>query len=181
MSNFRPFSACCLQDKTVTSTPSASLFSWYRNITLLHVFFTNKTHPVFVQFITTQLSPSNATMLQIPTPPPTNVDAAAAAAAANASAITTSSSSTPVAVIGLKSISATIPNAVAGNCGANGTAQKAANANTKKELGHFSQLNPLVMAQKAANANNQKRHRGFSQLNPLVKLRLRPACLTHRA
>jgi hypothetical protein len=110
-----------------------------------------------------------------------NAAATAAAGAANASAITTSSSTTPVAVIGLKSIGMTIPNFVAGNHGASGAAQKVANANTKKELGHFSQLNPLVMAQKAANANNQKGLGHFSQLNPLVKLTLRSAHLTHRA
>ena len=118
-------------------------------------------------------------MSQIPTPPPTNVDAAAAAAAAtNGSAITTSPGSTPVAVISLKLIGTTIPNVVAGNRGGSGTAQKAANANTKKGLGCFSQLNPLVAAQKAANSNNQKGLRRFSQLNPLVELRIQPACST---
>jgi hypothetical protein len=87
----------------------------------------------------------------------------------------------PVAVIGLKSIGTTIPNVVAGNCRGSSTAQTAANANTKKGLGHFSQLNPLVVAQKATNANNHKRLRGFSQLNPLVELRFWPARSTHRA
>ncbi len=67
-----------------------------------------------------------------------------------------------------------IPNVIASNCGGNGTAQTtAANANTQKELGHFSQLSPLVMAQTmVANANTQKGLERFSQLNPLVKLRL---------
>jgi hypothetical protein len=125
-------------------------------------------------------------MLQILTPPPTNVDATAApattaAAAANASTIMTSPGSTPVAVIGLKLISATILNILAGNRGGSGMAQKAANANIKKGLGHSGQLNPLVTAQKAANSNNQKGLRRFSQLNPLVELRLWPACSTRRA
>jgi hypothetical protein len=62
-----------------------------------------------------------------------------------------------------------------------GAAQKAANSNTPKELGHFSQLNPPVTAQKAKNANNQKGLWRFSQLNPLIKLRLQLACSTHRA
>jgi hypothetical protein len=87
----------------------------------------------------------------------------------------------PVAVIGLKLIGTTIPNIVAGNQGGSGAAQKAANANTEKGLGRFSQLNPLVVAQKAKNANNQKGLGCFSQLNPLVELRLRPACFTCRA
>jgi hypothetical protein len=115
-------------------------------------------------------------MSRILTPPPTNVDAAAAAAVAvNVSAITTSPSSMPVAVIGLKSIGATIPNVLAGNCRGSGAAQKVANANNQRGLGHFSQLNPLVAAQKAVNANNQKGLGRFSQLNPLVELRLWPA------
>ncbi len=87
----------------------------------------------------------------------------------------------PVAVIGLKLIGATIPNVVAGNHGGSGAAQKAANANTKKGFGHFSQLSPLVTAQKAVNANNQKGLGGFCQLNPLIELRLWPACSTRRA
>jgi hypothetical protein len=120
-------------------------------------------------------------MLQTPSSPPTNVDAAAAAAAANASAITMSPGSTPVTAIGLKLIGMTIPNVVAGNRGGSGAAQKATNANTKKGLRRFSQLNPLIAAQKAANANNQKGLGRFSQLNPLVELRLWPACLTCRA
>jgi hypothetical protein len=96
--------------------------------------------------------------------------ATAAATAAAASAITTSPGSTPVAVISLKSIGMTILNIVAGNCGGSSMAQKALNANTKKGLGHFSQLNPLVAAQKAVNANNQKGLGRFSQLNPLSSL-----------
>jgi hypothetical protein len=98
-------------------------------------------------------------MSRTPTPPPTIVDAATAttataAATANASAITTSPGSMPVAAIGLKLIGTMIPNVVAGNRGGSGAAQKATNANTKKGLRHFSQLNPLIAAQKAANANN---------------------------
>jgi hypothetical protein len=121
-------------------------------------------------------------MLQTPSPSPTNVDATAAAAdAMNASAITMSPGSMPVPAIGLKSIGVMIPNVFAGNRRGSGTAQKAANANTKKGLGRFSQLNPLVVAQKAANANNQKGLRHFSQLNPLVKLWLRSAHSTCRA
>ncbi len=122
-------------------------------------------------------------MSQIPTPPPMNVDAiaTAAAAATNASAITTSPGSMPVVVISLKLIGTTIPNVVAGNRGGSGTAQKAANANTKKGLGRFSQLNPLIAAQKAVNANNQKGVRRLNQLNSLVKLRLWPAHSTRRA
>jgi hypothetical protein len=93
-------------------------------------------------------------MLQTPTPPPPNLDAAAAAAATpNASAIRTSPGGTPVAAIGLESISATIPNVFADNHNGSMAAQKAMNANTQKGLGHFNQLNPLVAAQKAANAN----------------------------
>jgi hypothetical protein len=119
-------------------------------------------------------------------PPSTNIDAAAAAATAaatavNMSTIKTSPGSTPVAVIGLKLIGVTISNVVASNCRGSGTAQKATNANTKKGLGRFSQLNPLIVAQKAANANNQKGLGHFNQLNPLVKLRLRPARSTRRA
>jgi hypothetical protein len=120
-------------------------------------------------------------VLQTPSPPPTNVNAAAAATAANTSAITTSPGSMPVAAIGLKLIGMMIPNVIAGNRGGSGATQKAANANTKKGLRPFSQLNPLITAQKAANANNQKGLRRFSQLNPLVELRLWPACLTRRA
>jgi hypothetical protein len=97
------------------------------------------------------------------------------------SAITTSPGTTPVAFIGLKLIGATIPNALAGNCGGSGAAQKAVNANTKKGLGRFSQLNPIVAAQKAATANYQKGLGRFSQLNPLIKLRLWPACSTCKA
>jgi hypothetical protein len=115
-------------------------------------------------------------------PLPTNIDAATAVAAAvDESAIMTSPGSMPVAVIGLKSIGETIPNVIAGNCGGSGAAQKAANKNTKKGLGRFSQLIPLFAAQKAANANNQKRLGRFSQLNPLIELRLRPARSTCRA
>ncbi len=88
---------------------------------------------------------------------------------------------TEVTVIGLKSIGATIPNLIAGNRGGSGTAQKAANANTKKGFGCFSQLNPLIAAQNAMNANNQKGLWRSSQLNSLVKLRLRPARWTRRA
>jgi hypothetical protein len=66
-------------------------------------------------------------------------------------------------------------NVVAGNRGGSGATQKAVNANTKKGLGCFSQLNPLVKAQKAANTNNQKELGHFSQLNPLIELRLWPA------
>jgi hypothetical protein len=130
----------------------------------------------------TQLSPSNATMSQTPTPPPTNINAAATAtvAAANASAIMTSAGSMPVAVIGLKLIGMTIPNVLVGNRRGSGAAQKAANANTKLGLGHFSQLNPLVAAQKAT-STNQKGLGNFSQLNPLIKLRPRPARSTCRA
>ncbi len=119
----------------------------------------------------------------IPIPPPMNVNAAAAAAAAfaNTSAITPSPGGKPAAVIGLKLINATILNVIADNCEGSGTAQKAANANTQKELGRFSQFNPLIATQKAENANNQKGLGHFSQLNPLVKLRLWPACSTHRA
>jgi hypothetical protein len=52
---------------------------------------------------------------------------------------------TPVAAIGLKLIGTMIPNVIAGNCGGSGTTQTtAANANTQKGLGHFSQLTPLV-------------------------------------
>ena len=91
-------------------------------------------------------------------PPPTNVDAiTAAATTTNASAITTSPSSMPVAAIGLKLIGATILNVVTGNRGGSGAAQKAANGNTQKGLGLF------------------------SQLPQLVELRLRPACSTCRA
>jgi hypothetical protein len=78
-------------------------------------------------------------MLQIPTPPPTNA-AATIAATGNVSAIATVPGITPAAVIGFKSIRATIPNVVASNRGGSGAAQKAANANTQKRLGHFSQL-----------------------------------------
>jgi hypothetical protein len=119
-------------------------------------------------------------MLQIPTPPPTNVNAAAATAvaAANASAIMMSPGSTPVTVISLKLISATILNVVAGNRGGSAVAQKATDIDNQKGLGRFSQLNPLVAAQKATNANNQKGLRRFSQLNSLVELRLRPAYST---
>ncbi len=111
-------------------------------------------------------------MLQTLSPPPTNVDATAAttSATANASAIMTSPGSTPVAAIGLKLIGAMIPNVVAGNCKGSGAAQKAANANTKKGLGHFSQLNPLITAQKAANANNQKGSGVSASSNPLSSL-----------
>jgi hypothetical protein len=121
-------------------------------------------------------------MLGIPTPPPTNVNATAiaTATAANVSAITKSPNSTPVVVIGLKSIGAMIPNVV-GNRGGSGAAQMATNANTKKGLGCFSQLNSLVAAQKAVNPNNQKGLGCFSQLNPLVKRRLWPGHSTHRA
>jgi hypothetical protein len=80
-------------------------------------------------------------------PPPTNVDAAAAAAAAaaaNASAITMSPGSMPVTAIGLKLIGAMITNVVASNRGGSSAAQKAVNANTKKGLGRFIQLNSLV-------------------------------------
>jgi hypothetical protein len=77
----------------------------------------------------------------------------------------TSPGSTPVAAIGLKLIGAMIPNVLAGNHGGSSVAQKAANANTKKGLRHFSQLNPFVAAQKVANANNQKGLGRFSQLN----------------
>jgi hypothetical protein len=52
---------------------------------------------VFAQFVTTQLSPSNATMLQTPTPPPT-IDAAATVAA-NASAIPLSPGRTTITAI----------------------------------------------------------------------------------
>ena len=69
--------------------------------------------------------------------------ATAAATAAAASAITTSPGSTPVAVIGLQSIGATVPNIVASNRGGSGTAQKAANANTKKGLGVSASSTPL--------------------------------------
>jgi hypothetical protein len=95
-------------------------------------------------------------MLQILTPPPANVDATAAAttATANASAIMTSPGGTPVAVIGLKLIGATIPNIVTGNCRGSGAVQKAVNANTQKGHGRFSHLNPLIGAQKAENTNN---------------------------
>ena len=95
-------------------------------------------------------------MSRILSPPPTNVDAAAATTAANASTITASPGSMPVAVIGLKSIGATIPNVVAGNRGGSGAAQKAANAIKQKGL------------------------RRFSQLKPIVELRLRPARSTCR-
>jgi hypothetical protein len=97
---------------------------------------------------------------------------AATTAAANARAITMSPGITPVAVIGLKLIGATIPNNVTGNCGGSDVAQKAANANTLKGLRRFSQLNPLIAAQKAKNSNNQKGLGCFSQLNPLVELGL---------
>ena len=119
----------------------------------------------------------------IPIPPPMNVNAAAAAAAAfaNASAITTSPGGMPAAVIGLKLIDATILNVIAGNCKGSGAAQKAANANTQKGLGRFSQFNPLIATQKAENANNQKGLGRFSQLNPLLELRLWLACSTRRA
>jgi hypothetical protein len=119
----------------------------------------------------------------IPIPPPMNINAAAAAAAAfaNASAIMTSPGGTPVAVIGLKLINATILNVIAGNCGGSGAAQKVANANTQKGLGCFSQFNPLIATQKAKNADNKKGLGHFSQLNPLVELRLWPACSTCRA
>jgi hypothetical protein len=122
-------------------------------------------------------------MSQILTPPPTSVDATAAATAAtaNASAITMSCGGMPVAVISLKTIGVTIPNVIAGNRGGSSAAQNAANANTQKGLGHFSQLNPLIAAQKAENANNQKGLGHFSQLNPLVELRLWPACSTRQA
>jgi hypothetical protein len=130
----------------------------------------------------TKLSPSNATMLQTPTPPFSKRHAAAAAAAAtNASAITMSPGGTPVAANGLKLIGMTIRNVVASNCMGSGAAHKAAHANTHKGLGHFSQLNPIVAAQKAANTNTQKGLGCFSQLNPLIKLRLWPACSTCRA
>jgi hypothetical protein len=106
-------------------------------------------------------------MSRIPTPPPTNVAAAATAAAtANTSAIMMSPGGMPVAVIGLKLIGKMIPNIVTSNRGGSGTAQKAVNANTQKELRCFSQLNPPIMAQKAKNANNQKGLGRFSQLNP---------------
>jgi hypothetical protein len=88
---------------------------------------------------------------------------------------------TPVAAIDLKSISATIPNVVASNCGGSSVAQKATNTNTQKGLGHFSPLNPLVAAQKAANANTKKGLGRFSQLNPLVKLWFYPARVTCQA
>jgi hypothetical protein len=143
--------------------------------------FINKTHLVFAQFHQTQISPSNAAMLRIPTPPPTNVDATDAAVAVNTSAIRTPPGSTPAAVIGLKLIGATVPNDVAGNRGGSGTTQKNANANTQKGRGCFIQLNPLVTAQKSKNANNQKVLKQLSQLNPLVELRLQPACSTCRA
>jgi hypothetical protein len=122
-------------------------------------------------------------MLQIPTPPPTNVNAAATAtiANANASAITTSPGGMPVAVIILKLIGVMIPNAVTGDHWGSGAAQKATNANTKKGLRRFSQLNPLVVAQKATNANYQKGLGHVRQLNPLVKLRLWPSHSTCRA
>ncbi len=121
-------------------------------------------------------------MLQISTPPPTNLVAAAAATAtANVSTITMSPGSTPIAVVGLKSIGAMNPNVIAGNYEGSGAAQKAANANNQKGLGHFSQLNPLVVVQKAKNANNPKGLGCFSQLNPLFELRLWPACSTCRA
>jgi hypothetical protein len=77
-----------------------------------------------------------------------NVDAADAAATTttNASAIMTSPGSMPVAVVGLKSIGATILNIVAGNHRGSGVAPKATNINTKQGLRHVSQLNPLVAA-----------------------------------
>ena len=62
-----------------------------------------------------------------------------------------------------------------------GAAQKAANANTQKGLGRFSQFNPLIATQKAENANNQKGLGRFSQLNSLLELRLWLACSTRRA
>ena len=119
----------------------------------------------------------------IPIPPPMNINAAAAAAAAfaNASAIMTSPGGTPVAVISLKLINATILIVIAGNCGGSVAAQKVANANTQKGLGCFSQFNPLIATQKAKNADNKKGLGHFSQLNPLVELRLWPACSTRRA
>jgi hypothetical protein len=108
-------------------------------------------------------------MSRIPTPPPTNVDATTATATTvNVSASTTSPGSTPAAVIGLKSIGATIPNVVAGNRGGSSAAQKAVNANNQKGLGRFSQLNPVV----------ELRLRPVAQL---VELRLRPAHSTCRA
>ncbi len=67
-------------------------------ITLVHFFFTNKTHLVFAQLHQTQLSPSNATMRQTLSPPPTSVDAAATVAA-NASAIPSSPGRMPIAAI----------------------------------------------------------------------------------
>jgi hypothetical protein len=119
----------------------------------------------------------------IPIPPPMNINAATAAAAAfvNTSAIMTSPGGTPVAVIGLKLINATILNVIAGNCGGSGAAQKVANANTQKGLGCFSQFNPLIATQKAKNADNKKGLGHFSQLSPLVELRLWPARSTRRA
>jgi hypothetical protein len=63
---------------------------------LVH-FFTNKTHLAFTQLYQTQLSPSNATMLQTPAPPSTIT--AAAAVAANASTIPLSPGRMPIAAI----------------------------------------------------------------------------------
>ncbi len=95
----------------------------------------------------------------------------------------------PVAVIGLKSIGATILNVDASNGGGSGAAQKVANANTPKGLLRFSQLNHLVAAQKAATQTTKKGlgilvsptpslSLGFGQLAQLVELRLQPACST---
>jgi hypothetical protein len=76
------------------------------------------------------------------------------------SAITASLGGTPVSAIGHKLIRTTIPHVIASNHGGSGATQlTAANANTQKGLGRFSQLTPLSSS-------------GFNQLAHLVKLRL---------
>jgi hypothetical protein len=122
-------------------------------------------------------------MSRTPSPLPTNIDAATAVAAnasaiplspgrtpistitaaatANAITIAASPGGTPFTAMGLKIggakslklIGTTIPNVVAGNRGGNGTAQKAANANIKKGLGHFQPAQPPRRGTKGCERN----------------------------